>query len=107
MVIYGRFSFFITYTFNLLIYLTTTNNLVYPVNWCSHYTNIVSNQIQASITCLFLFIYVNKILLLTKCFMRGFSNQNICAITTQVELSIFIFSYVPCIVFLLAYIAFT
>ena len=36
------------------------NILVYPVNCCSNYTNIVSNTIHAGSPCIFWFIYNNK-----------------------------------------------
>ena len=69
------------------IHLTATIYLSYLVNYCSHYANIISNQMQASIPCIFCLIYVN-ILLFTKCCMGGRSNRNICTITTQTEPSI-------------------
>ena len=44
--------------FNPVTYLTVTKLfLVYPVNCCSMYTNIVSNTIHAGIPCIFRFIY--------------------------------------------------
>ena len=47
--------------FNLVTYLTATKVfVVYPVNCCSNYTNIVSNTIYAGIPCIFWFIYNNK-----------------------------------------------
>ena len=50
---------------NLVTYLTATKIvLVYPVNCCSNYTNIVSNTINAGIACIFGFIYNNKNLFL-------------------------------------------
>ena len=67
MFIYGgfRFCYTITYLkstkFNPVTYLTATKLfLVYPVNCCSNYTNIVSNTIHAGIPCIFWFIYQNK-----------------------------------------------
>ena len=54
-------DFCITYLknakFNLVTYLTATKIvLVYPVNCCSNYTNIVGNIIHADIPCIIWFI---------------------------------------------------
>ena len=80
-VIYGGYIF-INYQKNTFKSTNLFNNkqyFVYPVS-CSHYANIVSNQIQASITCLLFLLIYDKRLLLTLCSM--ISNQNIYAITT-------------------------
>ena len=58
-------DFSITYLkntkFNPVTYLTAAKiALVYPVNCCSNYTNIVSITIHAGIPCIFGFIYNNN-----------------------------------------------
>ena len=90
--IYGGFRFFcITYLkntkFNLVTYLTATKIfLVYPVNCCSNYTNIVTQY-----TLVFLVYFGSSTItktVFTKYCMVGCSIQNICAITIQIESSI-------------------
>ena len=78
------FSIYLRRLFYPVTYLIATKNLVYPVNCYLHYTNIVSKQKKDNIPCIFCFIYINKIMLFTECCMGARSNQNICAITTQI-----------------------
>ena len=74
-------------TFSPTTYLPATIFSV-PSYLLFTFTNIVINKIQASIPCIFWFIYTHEILLLIKFCMGGCSNQNICAITTKIESSI-------------------
>ena len=56
---------------NLISYLNIF--FVYPVYCCSHYTNIVSNMIQAS--SLDIWVNLRKKILINKCFYGGGSIQ--------------------------------
>ena len=61
--LYGGFSFFYYLSESSMTYQLFNNNqifLMYAVNCCSNYTNIVSYTIHAGIPCIFWFIYNNK-----------------------------------------------
>ena len=69
---------------NIVTYLTATKIfLVYPVNCCSNYKNIVSDTIHVGIPCIFWFITITKTFF-TIGINHGFECINICQVPRKV-----------------------